>query len=190
MRPNRPAVSSVEPESAAGSARTSDGMSSSTGPLGAVVATKEIYENVEHPGQVHGPDGVDLNIKAAPRLGPILAQIMLVDIVFSIDSVVTAVGMVEELAIMAAAVVLAVMVMLIFAGPVGDFIQKNPSVRVLALSFLVMIGAMLVMESTGQHVSKGYLYGAMGFSMLVQFLNLRMDKRVEKQKVIRELTND
>ena len=85
------------------------------------------------------------------------------------------------------AMVIAVLVMMAFAGPVGDFVQKNPSVRVLALSFLVLIGVMLVMESTGQHVSKAYIYAAMAFSLLVQVLNLRMDKRVQKQRVIREL---
>jgi predicted tellurium resistance membrane protein TerC len=150
-------------------------------------ATKEIYENVEHPGELHGPDGVDVVAPRRAALGPIIAQIMLIDIVFSIDSVITAVGMAEDLTIMSLAVLIAVLVMMAFAGPVGDFVQKNPSVRVLALSFLVLIGVMLVMEATGQHVSKAYIYAAMAFSLLVQVLNLRMDKRVQKQRVIREL---
>lgn len=149
-------------------------------------ATKEIYENVEHPEELHGPDGVDLKVKKQPSYAALMGQIMLVDIVFSIDSVITAVGMVDELPIMVAAVVAAVGVMMAFAGPIGNFVQSNPSIRVLALSFLVMIGAMLVMESTGQHVSKGYLYGAMGFSLLVQVLNIRMDKRANKT-VVREI---
>jgi predicted tellurium resistance membrane protein TerC len=91
--------------------------------------------------------------------------------------VITAVGMAEDIRIMVAAVLVAVAIMLIFAGPVGDFVNNNPSVKVLALSFLVLIGAMLVMEATGAHVSKGYIYSAMGFSLFVQVLNMRMDKR-------------
>lgn len=144
-------------------------------------ATTEIYENVEHPEDPHTPDGVDVDAAAAAAAAvsvpSIILQIMALDVVFSLDSVITAVGMVDHIEIMVVAVLAAVLVMMIFAGPIGDFVQDNPSVRVLALAFLVLIGAMLVMESTGAHVSKGYIYAAMGFSLFVQMLNLRMDKR-------------
>ncbi len=140
-------------------------------------ATKEIYENVEHPGGDEAKDAHALG--KAVSMGSILVQIMLLDIVFSLDSVITAVGMAEDIRIMVAAVLVAVGVMLVFAGPIGDFVNDNPSVRVLALAFLVLIGAMLVMESTGAHVSKGYIYSAMGFSLFVQLLNMRMDTRAK-----------
>lgn len=137
-------------------------------------ATHEIYENVEHPG---GEEPRDAHALGAVAMGPLLLQVMVLDIVFSLDSVITAVGMAEDLRIMSAAVITSVGVMLAFAGPIGDFVTKNPSVKILALSFLVLIGAMLVMESTGAHVSKGYIYSAMGFSLFVQLLNMRMDRR-------------
>ncbi|MBA2319617.1 MAG: TerC family protein [Deltaproteobacteria bacterium] len=146
-------------------------------------SAKEIYENVEHPGELHGPDGVDIQAPAGASFLSIILQIMVLDIVFSLDSVITAVGMSNELGVMAAAVIIAVIVMMVFAGVIGDFVQRNPSVKILALTFLTLIGAMLVMESTGQHVSKGYIYASMGFSLFVQILNLRMDKRVQKQAV-------
>jgi len=138
-------------------------------------ATKEIYENVEHPDG--SGEGSGNGSPSSATMASIVAQVMLLDIVFSLDSVITAVGMAEHIEVMVAAVVLAVIVMMIFAGPIGDFVQNNPSVRVLALAFLVLIGAMLTMEATGQHVSKGYIYSAMGFSLFVQMLNLRMDRR-------------
>jgi predicted tellurium resistance membrane protein TerC len=153
-------------------------------------STKEIYENVEHPGELHGPDGVDVKAPRGATLLSIVLQIMLLDIVFSLDSVITAVGMSNDLMVMAIAVVIAVIVMMVFAGPIGDFVQKNPSVRVLALTFLTLIGVMLVMEGTGQHVSKSYIYASMGFSLFVQVLNLRMDRRAQKQQVIRELSSE
>jgi predicted tellurium resistance membrane protein TerC len=137
-------------------------------------ATHEIYEQVEHPQDKDievGPGG------PAVSMTSIITQIMLLDIVFSLDSVITAVGMAEHVPVMVVAVLIAVGVMMVFAGPIGDFVEGNPSVRILALAFLVLIGAMLLMESTGQHVSKGYIYSAMGFSLFVQLLNLRMDRR-------------
>jgi predicted tellurium resistance membrane protein TerC len=139
-------------------------------------ATREIYENVEHPDAADGGGG--------PRggAGPVsyasvMVQVMLLDVVFSLDSVITAVGMADHLVVMMAAVVVAVGIMLAFAGPVGDFVTEHPSVRILALAFLVLIGVMLIMESTGAHVSKGYIYSAMGFSLFVQMLNIRRDKK-------------
>ncbi|MEQ1502884.1 MAG: TerC family protein [Myxococcota bacterium] len=137
-------------------------------------ATREIYTSVEHPLE----DENTLSDRAS-RLGlvAVVVQIALFDVVFSLDSVITAVGMADHVEVMVAAIVLAVGVMMVFAGPIGDFVQRNPSVKVLALAFLVLIGATLVMEGTGQRVSKGYVYSAMAFSLAVQVLNLRMDRK-------------
>lgn len=143
-------------------------------------ATHEIYANVEHPGQDHDPGRGGPPTGAPPRAAGVIFQILLLDIVFSLDSVITAVGMTGHIAVMVGAVVTAVVVMMVFAGPVGDFVQGNPSVRILALAFLVLIGAMLIMESTGQHVSKGYIYSAMGFSLFVQVLDMRRSRRLRR----------
>jgi predicted tellurium resistance membrane protein TerC len=110
----------------------------------------------------------------------VIFQIMLIDLVFSIDSVVTAVGMVDHIGIMVLAMLLSMVAMVLFVGPVGDFVQRHPSVRVLALSFLVLIGATLLMEGTGLHVPKGYTYVAMGFALLMEFINMRMRSRAAK----------
>jgi predicted tellurium resistance membrane protein TerC len=153
-------------------------------------ATHEIFVNVEHPGQPKSEVEHDADVAANKGSGPggakvsyaaIIAQVMVLDIVFSLDSVITAVGMAKHVPVMIAAMVIAVAVMMIFARAVGDFIENHPSVRILALAFLVLIGVMLVAEGTGSHVSKGYVYGAMGFSLFVQMLNLRMDARARKQ---------
>lgn len=149
-------------------------------------ATHEIYENVEHPNG----DENELREASTQELAHsekgasssrvftgILIQIIILDIVFSLDSVITAVGMVNNLTIMATAMIVAVIIMLIFSGPVGDFVQRNPSVRILALAFLVLIGVMLLADGMGQHVSKGYVYSAIGFSLLVEFFNLRRQKK-------------
>ncbi len=148
-------------------------------------ATHEIFVNVEHPGQnkdevVHDAE----RVQAAGRglYAGIILQVMLLDIVFSLDSVITAVGMAKHIPIMIIAMIIAVIVMMVFAGPVGDFIERHPSVRVLALAFLVLIGVMLMAEGTGAHVSKGYVYSAMGFSLFVQILNLRLDARARKEQ--------
>ena len=143
-------------------------------------ATREIYENVEQPEE----HGQSLGSGAAEAAGGrrtvtysgIIVQVMILDVVFSLDSVITAVGMAEHIEVMVVAMLIAVGVMIVFAGPLGDFIEDHPSVRVLALAFLVLIGAMLVAEGTGQHVSQGYIYSAMGFSLFVQMLNIRMDR--------------
>ena len=103
----------------------------------------------------------------------IVTQILILDIVFSLDSVITAVGMVDELVIMVTAVVLAVLFMLAFSGIVSDFIDRHPTVKMLALAFLLLIGVVLVADGVGQHISKGYIYFAMAFSLLVEILNLR-----------------
>jgi predicted tellurium resistance membrane protein TerC len=106
----------------------------------------------------------------------VIAQIAVLDIVFSLDSVITAVGMAQHLSIMVAAMVLAVGVMLAFAGPVGDFVERHPTMKMLALSFLILIGVMLTAEAFGKHIEKGYIYFAMAFSLLVELLNLRIRK--------------
>ncbi len=131
-------------------------------------STHEIYEKLEVPqeseGGAHG---------GRASFGWTIVQILLLDIVFSLDSVVTAVGMASHIPIMVAAMVIAVGVMLIFAGQVGDFVNNHPSMKILALSFLMLIGVMLTVEGWGGHVSKGYVYTAMAFSLLVEVLNMR-----------------
>lgn len=112
--------------------------------------------------------------KAAASFTGIIIQILLLDIVFSLDSVITAVGMVKEIWVMIAAVIVAVLFMLIAAGPVSSFVEKHPTVKMLALSFLLLIGFTLVIEGFHYHIPKGYIYFAMGFSVLVEMLNLRL----------------
>jgi predicted tellurium resistance membrane protein TerC len=135
-------------------------------------ATQEIYHAVEYPEGAHVEGG-----SAPISFAGVIIQVMIMDIVFSLDSVITAVGMADHLPVMIAAVLISVGVMIVFAGAVGDFVQAHPSVRVLALAFLVLIGTMLVMESTGAHVSKGYIYASMGFSLFVEALHLRRRKQ-------------
>ena len=104
----------------------------------------------------------------------VIVQILLLDIIFSLDSVITAVGMVEDLAVMVLAVVLAVGVMLVSAGTISDFVERHPTVKMLALSFLLLIGVSLIAEGFDQHIPKGYIYFAMGFSIFVEMINLRI----------------
>ncbi len=136
-------------------------------------ASHEIFIEVEAQEE-RGPDGGDAS--AAARKGifwGVIGQIAILDIVFSLDSVITAVGMVDEIGVMIAAVVAAVGVMLVAAKPIGDFVDSHPSVKVLALAFLVMVGMALTAEAFDVHVPKGYIYAAMAFSLLVEALNLR-----------------
>lgn len=135
-------------------------------------ATYELHEKLE--GAHHEAGGVGK--QAAANLATILIQIMLIDIVFSIDSVITAVGMVQHIEIMIAAVVASIGVMLAAAPAIGAFVEKHPTLKVLALAFLLLIGSMLMMEGLGQHVNKGYIYTAMAFSLGVEFLNMRLRK--------------
>jgi predicted tellurium resistance membrane protein TerC len=107
----------------------------------------------------------------------VLIQILLLDIVFSLDSVITAVGMANELWVMVVAMVLAMLVMLASAGAIGGFVERHPSVKILALAFLLLIGVMLMAEGMGSHVEKGYIYVAMAFSLFVELLNLRYRAR-------------
>jgi predicted tellurium resistance membrane protein TerC len=129
-------------------------------------ATHEIHSRLE------GEEGGS-TARAAPSLRSVLIQIMLLDIVFSLDSVITAVGMVDELGVMIAAVVTAVAFMMVFAKTVSDFVDRHPTVKMLALSFLILIGVSLVAESFDEHIPKGYIYFAMAFSVMVEVLNLK-----------------
>jgi len=113
---------------------------------------------------------------SAAAVGAVLAQILALDIVFSLDSVITAVGMASQLWVMVTAMVIAVGVMLVFAGKIGDFVERHPTVKILALSFLLLIGVMLVAEGLGQHINKGYIYFAMAFALIVELLNMRLRK--------------
>ncbi len=133
-------------------------------------STREIHNTME--GGDHEATG---STKAA-TFGGVLIQIAILDIVFSLDSVITAVGMADDLAVMVTAVILAVGVMMISAGPVGNFVSDHPTVKMLALSFLLLIGMSLIAEGAGFHIPKGYIYFAMGFSVLVEFLNLRVQR--------------
>jgi predicted tellurium resistance membrane protein TerC len=130
-------------------------------------------------GSLEGEHG-RASAKVSASFAAIIIQILLLDIVFSLDSVITAVGMSDQLAVMIAAVVVAVIVMMFASGPIGSFVSGHPTVKVLALSFLLLIGVMLVAEGFDQHISKGYVYFAMGFALGVEMLNLRLRKKVEK----------
>jgi predicted tellurium resistance membrane protein TerC len=114
--------------------------------------------------------------KAAVSFGWTIFTIAVIDIVFSLDSVITAVGMVDEIWVMVVAMVIAMLVMLVFAGPIADFVDRNPTIKVLALSFLILIGVMLVAEGLGQHMDKGYIYVAMAFALVVELINMRLRK--------------
>lgn len=134
----------------------------------------EIYEKL----QGHDDDTAGVGKAGTTMLGVII-QIVIIDIVFSFDSILTAVGLVSNVLVMIAAVVLAMCIMLAFSGVVADFVNRNPTIKVLALSFLVMIGGMLVLEAAHQEVPKGYVYFAMFFSLLVELLNMRMRKNTD-----------
>jgi predicted tellurium resistance membrane protein TerC len=112
----------------------------------------------------------------------VLIQIVLLDIVFSLDSVITAVGMVNEIAVMIAAVVVAIIFMMAFSGSISDFVSRHPTIKMLALSFLILIGVALIADGLGRHIPKGYIYFAMAFSVGVELLNLRM-RRVRARAV-------
>ena len=134
-------------------------------------STREIHEKLEGDDE-HAKSG-----KAAPTYNAIIVQILLLDIVFSLDSVITAVGMANQLGVMVAAVLIALGVMLKYAGAISDFVHQHPTLKMLALSFLLLIGVTLVAEGTHQHVNKGYIYFAMAFSFAVELLNLKLHKK-------------
>ena len=143
-------------------------------------ATKEIHHTVD-PAQESG-DVLDKTGAAISNVGSAIFQIILLDLVFSIDSILTAVGMTEHLPIMVIAVLVAVTVMLLAADPLANFINNNPTVVMLALGFLLMIGTVLIAESFGMHVPKGYIYAAMAFSATVEGLNMMSRRASEKKK--------
>ncbi len=132
-------------------------------------STREIHEKLE--GDEH-----DVKTKAVVTFNGVIFQILLLDIVFSLDSVITAVGMADHIGVMIAAVIIAVIVMMVSAGAISDFVNKHPTVKMLALSFLLLIGVSLLAEGFEQHIPKGYIYFAMAFSVLVEMLNLKMKK--------------
>jgi predicted tellurium resistance membrane protein TerC len=133
-------------------------------------STREIHEKLE------GHEGAR-SARVAASYAAVLLQIVALDIVFSLDSVITAVGMVRHVGIMIAAVVAAVLVMMVFAKAIGDFVQRRPTIKMLALAFLLAIGIMLIADGLGHHVPKGYIYFAMAFSLLVELLNLKAGHR-------------
>jgi predicted tellurium resistance membrane protein TerC len=131
-------------------------------------STREIHDKLE--GEKEGHAGA----KVMPSFRAVIVQILLLDIVFSLDSVITAVGMVEQLGVMVTAVVIAMLIMLVSADTISDFVNRRPTVKMLALSFLLLIGMTLVVEGLHQHIPKGYIYFAMAFSLFVELLNLRL----------------
>ena len=137
-------------------------------------ATLEIHHKVE------GAGGDPSLKRVATSFAGVIAQIMVLDIVFSLDSIITAVGMVDERWVMVTAIVVSIAFMLAFAGPIGDFVERHPTVKVLALSFLIMIGLVLIADGFGQHIPKGYVYTAMAFSVFVEFINLWIRNRETK----------
>ena len=139
-------------------------------------ATLEIHERLEGE-ESHG------SARVAPSFGAVIFQIMLLDIVFSLDSVITAVGMADDVSVMVAAVVLSVAIMMFAAEPISAFVARHPTVKVLALSFLLLIGMSLVGDGLGMHVPKGYIYFAMGFSVFVEMVNLRVRGKGEPIKL-------
>ena len=142
-------------------------------------ATREIHDKLEGESEHHDIPGGG---KPKASFGLVLVQIAVLDVVFSLDSVITAVGMAQHLTIMIAAMVVAMGVMLAAAGSIGDFVEEHPTMKMLALSFLILIGVMLLAEGMGQHISKGYIYFAMAFSFAVEMLNLRLRKNVPASK--------
>jgi predicted tellurium resistance membrane protein TerC len=140
-------------------------------------------------GEVHqlleGEEGEESR-KVASSFAGVIAQIMVIDLVFSLDSIITAVGMVSEVAVMIAAVVASVGLMMMFAGAIGRFVSDHPTIKMLALSFLVVVGVVLIADGFGHHVPKGYIYFAMAFSVAVEMLNIRMRKRAVKPVELRE----
>ena len=150
-------------------------------------STTEVHQLLE------GEEGAESKTVKA-TLASVLVQIMIIDMVFSLDSIITAVGMVNEVEIMIAAVITSVALMMLFAAPIGRFVSAHPTVKMLALSFLAMIGMVLVADGFGHHVPKGYIYSAMTFALVVEMLNLRMQKNRKAVKLrsayVRDLGSD
>jgi predicted tellurium resistance membrane protein TerC len=142
-------------------------------------STHEIHQKIE------GDEG-SASVRVRPSFGSVLVQIMLLDIVFSLDSVITAVGMADQIAVMVIAVVIAVGFMMLFAGTISRFVDKHPTVKILALSFLLLIGVTLIAEGFDQHIPKGYIYFAMAFSVFIEFINQRLRKPTTPPVRLRE----
>jgi len=138
-------------------------------------STTEIHHKIEGGEEAHELKG------KAVTFGNVILQIIILDIVFSLDSVITAVGMVDHIGVMIAAVIIAVIIMMVSARAISDFVNKHPTVKMLALAFLLLIGVSLTAEAFEQHIPKGYIYFAMAFSVLVEFLNLRVQKKKSKK---------
>ncbi|MEV6154207.1 TerC family protein [Nonomuraea sp. NPDC052129] len=146
--------------------------------LGGLFLLAKSVTEIGHSMELKEEDG---KTRAVTSFTSVIVQIMVLDVVFSLDSVITAVGMVDELGVMIAAVIVAVLVMLFASGPISRFVDKHPSIKMLALAFLVLIGVVLIAEGLGQHIPKGYIYFAMAFSVIVELLNIRMRSRHAKQ---------
>lgn len=142
-------------------------------------ATHEIHNSLE------GMDGHGDGHVAVNSMGMVLVQIAVLDIVFSLDSVITAVGLADHVGTMATAIIIAVGVMLFAAKSIGDFVDNHPTIKILALSFLILVGVTLMVEGFDVHVPKGYIYFAMAFSVAVEMLNIRMRKRVSERKPVK-----
>jgi predicted tellurium resistance membrane protein TerC len=135
---------------------------------------------IEMHNKIQGYDDAEIKVKKV-SFNAIVLQIVLIDIVFSFDSILTAVGLVSNLIIMILAVIIAMMIMIIFSGKVSDFINKNPTIKVLALSFLLLIGVVLVLESFHQHLDKSLIYFSIAFSLFVEMINIKMRKKQDKK---------
>ena len=142
-------------------------------------STHEIHDKLEGPEEAEVRTG-----KKTVRFTGVIVQIMLLDIVFSLDSVITAVGMANQVAVMVAAIIIAVIIMMLSSSAVSEFVHRHPTVKMLALSFLLLIGVTLIVEAFHQHIPKGYIYFAMAFSVFVEMLNLRIRKGSEKVKPV------
>ena len=148
-------------------------------------STAEIHHALEGGEEDHAGAA-----KAKASFFSVVAQIIVIDLIFSLDSIITAVGMVDELAVMIAAVIISVGLMMVFAAAIGRFIKEHPTIKMLALAFLVVVGVVLLAEGFGQHVPKGYIYAAMGFSLGVEILNIRLRKRSKKPVQLNPSTVD
>ncbi|MCY4754520.1 TerC family protein [Pelomonas aquatica] len=143
-------------------------------------STGEIHGSLEGEDEAHGGG------QARAAFGAVILQIMVIDLVFSLDSIVTAVGMVEDVRVMIGAVICSVALMMLFAGPIGRFVSEHPTIKMLALSFLVVVGVVLVAEGFGHHVPKGYIYFAMAFSLAVETMNIKMRRKAASKVVLRQ----
>jgi len=141
-------------------------------------------------GSLEGQEDTEHEVKGGASFISTITQIAIIDIVFSLDSVITAVGMADHVEVMIAAVVAAVLVMMFLAGPIADFVDRHPTIKMLALSFLILIGTALVGEGLGFHIPKGYIYFAMAFSVIVEMLNIQLRKRMKDPVKLRKKLED